>query len=74
MEIGLYTFGDMGADSVAGQRVSSAERLRDLVEETVLADQVGLEAFGLGAHHRPDSPARWGALAAERAAVLRMQR
>src|SRR5690606_15368862 len=30
------------------------ERLRDLVEEIVLADQLGLDVFGLGEHHRPD--------------------
>jgi probable LLM family oxidoreductase len=54
MEIGLYTFGDVGADPVTGRQVSPAERLRNLVEEIVLADQVGLDVFGLGEHHRPD--------------------
>ena len=54
MEIGLYTFGDVGADPVAGHRIDPAERLRNLVEEIVLADQVGLDVFGLGEHHRPD--------------------
>jgi probable LLM family oxidoreductase len=54
MEIGLYTFGDVGADPVTGRRIGPAERLRNLVEEIVLADQVGLDVFGLGEHHRPD--------------------
>jgi probable LLM family oxidoreductase len=54
MEIGLYTFGDVGADPVTGRQVSPAERLRNLVEEIVLADQVGLDVFGLGEHHQPD--------------------
>ncbi|MEZ0172247.1 LLM class flavin-dependent oxidoreductase [Microvirga sp. TS319] len=54
MEIGLYTFGDMGADPVTGHRIGPAERLRNLVEEIVHADQVGLDVFGLGEHHRPD--------------------
>ncbi|WP_262272403.1 LLM class flavin-dependent oxidoreductase [Microvirga yunnanensis] len=54
MELGLYTFGDVGADPVTGRRVSPAERLRNLVEEIVLADQAGLDVFGLGEHHRPD--------------------
>lgn len=54
MEIGLYTFGDLGADPVTGRRISPAERLRNLVEEIVLVDQVGLDVFGLGEHHRPD--------------------
>jgi hypothetical protein len=48
LEIGLYTF----ADVVRGG--SSGERLRRLVEEIELADQVGLDVFGLGEHHRPD--------------------
>ena len=54
MELGLYTFGDVGADPVTGRRVGPAERLRNLVEEIVLADQAGLDVFGLGEHHRPD--------------------
>ncbi len=54
MELGLYTFGDVGTDPVTGARVSPSERLRNLVEEIVLADQVGLDVFGLGEHHRPD--------------------
>ncbi len=54
MEIGLYTFGDVGTDPVSGRRIGPSERLRNLVEEIVLADQVGLDVFGLGEHHRPD--------------------
>jgi probable LLM family oxidoreductase len=54
MEIGLYTFGDVGVDPMTGHRIGPAERLRNLVEEIVLADQTGLDVFGLGEHHRPD--------------------
>jgi probable LLM family oxidoreductase len=54
LEIGLYTFGDVGNDPVTGRRVSPAERLRNLVEEIILADEAGLDVFGLGEHHRPD--------------------
>nr|MBA3324805.1 LLM class flavin-dependent oxidoreductase [Paracoccaceae bacterium] len=54
MDIGLYTFGDVGSDPVSGRRVGPAERLRELVEEVALADEVGLDVFGLGEHHRPD--------------------
>src|SRR3954471_7480876 len=50
MEIGMYTFGEV-ADGTAQ---SAAERLRDLIEEIELADQVGLDVFGVGEHHRPD--------------------
>jgi probable LLM family oxidoreductase len=49
MEIGLYTFGEL---TDAG--VDPAQRLRDLLEEIELADQVGLDVFGVGEHHRPD--------------------
>ncbi len=76
MEIGLYTFGDVGADPVTGRRIGPAERLRNLVEEIVLADQVGLDVFGLGEHHRPDyavsSPAVVLAAGAARTRRLRL--
>jgi probable LLM family oxidoreductase len=51
VELGLATFADVtpGADP---QRV--AARLRELMQEIELADQLGLEVFGLGEHHRPD--------------------
>lgn len=54
MELGLYTFGDVGVDPVTGARTDPAQRLQDLVEEIALADEVGLDVFGLGEHHRAD--------------------
>jgi probable LLM family oxidoreductase len=54
VDLGLYTFADVGTDPVSGRRVGPSERLRNLVEEIELADEVGLEVFGLGEHHRPD--------------------
>jgi probable LLM family oxidoreductase len=53
LELGLDTFGDVTVDE-AGNAVSQAQVLRDVVEEAVLADQVGVDAFGVGEHHRPD--------------------
>ena len=50
MEIGLYTF----ADIAAGHPELAGQRLRNLVEEMELADQVGLDVFAVGEHHRPD--------------------
>src|SRR3954471_19413633 len=47
MEIGIYTFGEL-TSGTAGRR------MRDLLEEIELADQVGLDVFGVGEHHRPD--------------------
>lgn len=53
-EIGLYSFAELTPDPVSGQSVTPEERLRNLLEAIELADQVGLDVFGLGEHHRPD--------------------
>src|SRR5215217_8410111 len=53
MQLGIYTFGERTADA-SGAIVSPQQRVRDLVEEIELADQVGLDVFGVGEHHRPD--------------------
>lgn len=54
MEIGLTTFVETTPDVETGQVISHAERIREVVEEIVLADQVGLDVFGVGEHHRKD--------------------
>lgn len=54
MEIGVYTFAEVRRDPETGRTIDSAQRLRDLLEEAELADQVGLDVFGIGEHHRPD--------------------
>ncbi|MCD1258356.1 LLM class flavin-dependent oxidoreductase [Paenibacillus athensensis] len=54
MEIGISTFLEATPDPATGQAISHAERLRDAVEEIVLADQVGLDVYGIGEHHRAD--------------------
>ena len=53
LELGLDTFGDVtfGPD---GTRLPHPEVLRNVVEEAVLADQLGLDFFGVGEHHRQD--------------------
>src|SRR3712207_5217159 len=70
MELGLYTFADVGPE------IDPARRLRDLLEEIELADQVGLDVFGVGEHHRPayavSSPAVVLAAAAERTRDIRL--
>ena len=53
MELGLYTFGGLTAGG-AGRTISPEERLRNLVEEASLADEVGLDVFAIGEHHRAD--------------------
>jgi probable LLM family oxidoreductase len=54
MDPGVYTFGDVHRDPRTGTTISPEQRLKNLVEEIELADQVGLDVFGLGEHHRPD--------------------
>jgi len=54
MELGLYTFADVSGDPRTGKALSPEVRLRHLIEEVELADQVGLDVFGVGEHHRPD--------------------
>ncbi len=51
-EIGLYSFAELTPDPVTGSTISPTERLRNLIESIELADQVGLDVFGLGEHHR----------------------
>lgn len=53
LEFGLDTFGDVTADD-RGDLLTQAQVLRNVVAEGVLADQVGLDAFSVGEHHRPD--------------------
>jgi probable LLM family oxidoreductase len=52
-EFGVDTFGDMtvGPD---GTPLTHAQVIRNVIDEGVLADQVGVDAFGVGEHHRPD--------------------
>src|SRR5258706_9956532 len=75
-ELGLYSFVELTTDPTTGQPVSPAQRLRDLIETIELADQVGLDVFGLGEHHRPDfvssAPAVILAMAAARTRTIRL--
>jgi probable LLM family oxidoreductase len=76
MELGIYTFAELTPDPATGRTVSAQQRLRDLVEEMELADQVGLDVFGVGEHHRPDfavsAPAVVLAAGAERTEAIRL--
>jgi probable LLM family oxidoreductase len=69
VEIGVYTFAELNDQDAAG-------RMRDLLEEVELAEQVGLDVFGIGEHHRPDfvvsAPAVVLAAAAARTERIRL--
>jgi probable LLM family oxidoreductase len=54
MEIGLYTFGELTPHWVDGKPISAQQRLREVLAAAKLADQVGLDVFAVGEHHRLD--------------------
>jgi len=54
MEIGISTFVETTPDVETGKVISHSERHRQVVEEIILADEVGLDVFGVGEHHRSD--------------------
>lgn len=53
IQLGLDTFGDVTTDA-DGTRLSDAQTIRNVLDQAVLADQVGLAFFGVGEHHRPE--------------------
>jgi len=76
MELGIYSFAEAAIDPSTGRQLDPETRLRHLLEEIELADQVGLDVFGIGEHHRPDyavsSPATVLAAAAVRTERIRL--
>jgi probable LLM family oxidoreductase len=76
VEIGVYTFAELRPDPAGGEAIDPAQRLSDLLEEIELAEQVGLDVFGVGEHHRADfavsAPAVVLAAAAARTKRIRL--
>src|SRR4051812_34477076 len=76
MDLGIYTFAETTPDPRTGRTVTPEDRLRDLLEEIALADELGLDVFGVGEHHRPDfavsAPAVVLAAAAARTKRIRL--
>ncbi|MFJ7828092.1 LLM class flavin-dependent oxidoreductase [Psychrobacillus sp. NPDC096623] len=54
MEIGVYTFGDLGPNPHTGETISASQRLKEVIELAKIADEAGLDIFGVGEHHRLD--------------------
>jgi probable LLM family oxidoreductase len=54
MQLGIDSFAASISDPVTGQTLTPAERLNHLLEEITLADQSGLDVFGVGEHHRAE--------------------
>jgi probable LLM family oxidoreductase len=76
MELGIYTFAETTPDPATGKTISTYQRLKNLMEEIELAEQVGLDIFAIGEHHRPDfavsSPATVLAAAAVKTKKIRL--
>ncbi|MEU0785108.1 LLM class flavin-dependent oxidoreductase [Streptomyces sp. NPDC006173] len=53
LDFGLDTFGDVPVDD-SGAQVSHARAIRQLVDEAVLADDIGIDVLAVGEHHRPE--------------------
>ncbi|MFU8859229.1 MAG: LLM class flavin-dependent oxidoreductase [Cyclonatronaceae bacterium] len=54
MQFGVFSFADNTVDATTGKRLHPAQRLDNLMEEIALADQAGLDVFGIGEHHREE--------------------
>jgi probable LLM family oxidoreductase len=52
--LGLDTFGDVTLDPATGERLAHPQVLRNIVEQAVLAEEVGVDVFNIGEHHRAD--------------------
>jgi probable LLM family oxidoreductase len=76
MQIGIDSFVSIALDASNRDPMAGADRVRDLLAEIELADQVGLDVFGIGEHHRPEfiasAPAILLAAAAARTARIRL--
>src|SRR5487761_705929 len=76
MQIGIDSFGAVISDPATGLSLSPVQRMQNLLEEIELADQVGLDVFGIGEHHRAEfldsAPAVILAAAAARTKNIRL--
>jgi probable LLM family oxidoreductase len=56
MQLGVFSFGDNSVDPATGKMQPTELAVRNMIERAKLADEVGLDYFGVGEHHRPDFP------------------
>ena len=73
MELGVYSFGDTSVDPATGDYFSQDRSIKLLLERIKLADEVGLDYFGVGEHHRPDFPVSSPAIVLAAAASITNQ-
>src|SRR3954471_5344983 len=76
MELGIYTFVEITPDAISGEKISGYQRMRNLMEALALADELGLDVFAIGEHHRAEylisAPAVVLGAAAERTKKIRL--
>lgn len=53
-EVGIYTLADLGPDPFTGKTIGTKQRMKEIIQSAKLADQAGLDVFGVGEHHRLD--------------------
>lgn len=53
-EVGIYTLADIGLDPLTGETISPKQRMDEMIEAAKVADELGLDLFGVGEHHRLD--------------------
>lgn len=70
MELGLYTFVDLDEQGPANRSIDTNQRFKNLMEEIKLADELDLDIFGIGEHHRPDYAASSPATVLAAAAMI----
>lgn len=75
-EIGIMTFGEVTEDVLTGSLPAPRQRVRETIEQAKVADEVGLDVFGVGEHHRSDfvgsAPSILLAAAAEQTRQIRL--
>ena len=54
MELGIGMFGDLAFDRQTNKFQSAAQKLNEIIEQVKLADELGIDVFSIGEHHRPD--------------------
>lgn len=54
VELGISSFGETTPIEKTGETPTHDQRIRDLLDEIVLADKLGIDAFAIGEHHRKD--------------------
>ena len=54
IELGISSFGETTPLKTTGKAISHDERIRDLLDEIILADELKIDAFAIGEHHRKD--------------------